>query len=60
MIIPGDLHHIGSHVVASIYSLFYGGFIQTIQLTLGCKHIDIMKAYKALVYATMLMNQTLP
>ena len=47
--VTGDLHGRRFHFLAAIYSLFYGSFIQFIQLLLGWKCIrgtDVTKCYQ--------------
>jgi hypothetical protein len=46
--LPGDLHGGRFHTLRPVYSLFYGGFLQPIQLALGYKRISNKKVEKHL------------
>lgn len=43
LLLPGDLHLSLFHTLGPIYSVFYGGFLQPIQVALGFKRIDYKK-----------------
>lgn len=40
VMIPGDLHGLGFHLLNVIFLLFYGGLMQPIQVALNWKQID--------------------
>jgi hypothetical protein len=47
--LPGDLHGGGFHFLVVVYNLYYGSFIQPIQIALGWKRIrgkDITQCYQ--------------
>ncbi len=48
--LPGDLHGGRFHTLGPVYSLFYGGFLQPIQLALGYKRISNKKVEKTFLF----------
>jgi len=53
--LPGDLHGGRFHTLGPVYSLFYGGFLQPIQLALGYKRISNKKVEKTFEQASILV-----
>jgi hypothetical protein len=57
--LPGDLHGGRFHTLGPVCSLFYGGFLQPIQLALGYKRILNKKVEKTFEQASILVLRVL-
>jgi hypothetical protein len=57
--LPGDLHGGRFHTLGPVCSLFYGGFLQPIQLALGYKRISNKKVEKTFEQASILVLRVL-
>ena len=57
--LPGDLHGGCFHTLGPVYSLFYGGFLQPIQVALGFKRIDASKVENTYIQASILALKVL-
>jgi hypothetical protein len=57
--LPGDLHGGRFHTLGPVYSLFYGGFLQPIQIALGYKRINNKKVEKTFQQASVFVLRVL-
>jgi hypothetical protein len=55
ILLPGDLHASLFHTLGPVYTVFYGGFIQPIQIALGYKHVDWQKVERAYRQSSILV-----
>ena len=58
VMVPGDLHGGDFHFLMVIFHLFYGGFLQVIQVALGWKKIrgtDVTKTYEQLAQLAIIV-----
>ena len=55
ILVPGDLHASLFHTLGPIYTVFYGAFIQPLQVALGWKHIDWQKVERTYQQSSVLV-----
>jgi hypothetical protein len=54
-LLPNDLHASLFHTLGPVYTVFYGGFIQPIQIELVYKHVDWQKVEQAYRQSSILI-----